>query len=237
VTTAFVAGATGYTGREVVRVLRERGIETFAHVRPDSPRLGEWRQRFAAQGATVDATAWEPHAMTATMQRVQPEVVFALLGTTNARAREALRRSGSDQGYEAVDYGLTMLLYASARAAGLRSRFVYLSAAGVRETGGNAYIAARARVELALREGPLPYTIARPSFITGPDRDEFRAGERIGATVIDGLLAVAGWFGGKGLRERYRSTTNAVLARALVELALDPGAAGRTVESESLRGR
>ena len=33
---AFVAGATGYTGREVVRLLAERGVRTLAHVRPDS---------------------------------------------------------------------------------------------------------------------------------------------------------------------------------------------------------
>ena len=34
----FVVGATGYTGREVVRLLREKRIPTVAHVRPDSPR-------------------------------------------------------------------------------------------------------------------------------------------------------------------------------------------------------
>ena len=50
---AFVAGATGYTGREVVRVLLERGVRTVAHVRPDSPHVDEWRSRFEAQGAAV----------------------------------------------------------------------------------------------------------------------------------------------------------------------------------------
>ncbi len=236
-TTAFVAGATGYTGREVVRVLCERGIRTVAHVRPDSPRLGEWRDRFTALGATVDATPWVPGAMAETLQRLRPTLVFALLGTTSARARAARSGSGGDASYEAIDYGLTMLLYAAANGSGARPRFVYLSAAGVREEGGNAYLKARSRVERALREGSLPYTIARPSFITGPDRDEFRLGERIGATIADGLLTVAGWLGGRRIRERYRSTTNAALARALVAVALDPDSAGRTLESESLRGR
>jgi uncharacterized protein YbjT (DUF2867 family) len=234
-TTAFVAGATGYTGREVVRALRERGIETIAHVRPDSTRVSDWRSRFEALGARVDSTAWDSAAMTLTLRQTRPDIVFALLGTTQSRSRKARRRGGADAGYEAVDYGLTMLLYSSATEAGARSRFVYLSAAGVKEEGGNAYLAARARVERALRAAALPYTIARPSFITGPDRDEFRAGERIGAAVVDGLLKGVGWFGGRRLRERYRSTTNAILARALVRLALDPAAAGRTFESEELR--
>jgi nucleoside-diphosphate-sugar epimerase len=235
VTTAFVAGATGYTGREVVHQLRAMGIETVAHVRPDSSRLAEWRTRFESLGAKVDTTAWDPAAMAATMRALRPDLVFALLGTTRSRAREARQHRGRDEGYEAVDYGLTMLLYAAAVESGGRPRFVYLSAIGVREEGGNAYLAARARVERALRSGPLPWTIARPSFITGPDREEFRLGERLGAIVIDGLLAVAGWFGGKRLRDRYRSTTNVALARALVWLGFDPGSAGRTVESEELR--
>jgi uncharacterized protein YbjT (DUF2867 family) len=62
-TTAFVAGATGFTGREVVRVLRERKVDTVAHVRPDSAKLEAWRARFEAQGARVDTTAWETDAM------------------------------------------------------------------------------------------------------------------------------------------------------------------------------
>ena len=109
------------------------------------------------------------------------------------------------------------------------------SSAGVRESGGNAYLQVRARVELALREGSLPWVSARPSFITGPDRDEVRLGERIGAKVVDGLLGAAAPFGGSRLRARYRSTTNAALAEALVRLGFDEGRVNRVVESEELR--
>jgi nucleoside-diphosphate-sugar epimerase len=234
-TLAFVAGATGYTGREVVHALRSRGIETVAHVRPDSSRLGEWRARFEGLGAKVDTTAWDASAMTATLRMLRPAVIFALLGTTRSRSRTARRSGGSDASYESVDYGLTMLLYAAAVESRQLPRFVYLSAAGVREQGGNGYLAVRARVERALRSGALPYTIVRPSFITGPDRDEFRIGERLGAKAVDGLLTVVGWFGGGRMRDRYRSTTNVILAGALVRLGLDPGAAGRSFESEALR--
>jgi nucleoside-diphosphate-sugar epimerase len=216
-------------------VLRARGVETVAHVRPDSSRLEEWRARFAALGARVDSTPWERAAMGVTLAALRPDLVFALLGTTRARARRA-RSMGRGEGYEEVDYGLTMLLLDAAEHSGSRPRFVYLSSSGVREGLGNPYLAVRARVERALREGTLPYTVARPSFITGPDRDEFRAGERIVSRFVDGALAVAALLGGRRLRERYRSTSNVLLAEALVRVALDPELVGKVVESEALRG-
>jgi len=230
-----VAGATGYTGRAVVRALRDTGVETVAHVRPDSSALAAWRARFEALGARVDTTPWEPEAMRATLAALRPSLVFALLGTTRARARRVARERGTVEDYETVDYGLTMLLCQAARGCGSRPRFVYLSAVGVRQGSRNAYLAARARVEQALMQGDLPYLIVRPSFITGADRDEFRLGERIAARVTDLALGVAGLLGARRLRERYRSTTNRILAEALVRLALDPAAANTVVESEGLR--
>jgi hypothetical protein len=53
--------------------------------------------------------------------------------------------------------------------------------------------------------------------------------------VVDGVLSVLGLVGGRRLRERYRSTSNVVLAAGLVRVGLDPGYANRTVESEELR--
>ena len=40
-TTAFVAGSTGYTGRALVQALRRQDIATVAHVRPGSRALEE----------------------------------------------------------------------------------------------------------------------------------------------------------------------------------------------------
>jgi uncharacterized protein YbjT (DUF2867 family) len=230
-----VAGATGYTGREVVRVLREVGVDVVAHVRPDSPSLAAWRGRFEALGARVDTTPWEEAAMRASLSAKRPSLVFALLGTTRSRGKRSAREHRRAETYETIDVGLTMLLYQAARGCGSRPRFVYLSAVGVKERTRNAYLAARARVERALMEGDLPYLIARPSFITGPDRDEFRLGERVGARVSDLLLAVMGFFGARGLRERYRSTTAAALAAALVRAALAGGAPAQVLHGEHLR--
>jgi nucleoside-diphosphate-sugar epimerase len=232
--TAFVAGATGYTGREVVRLLRERGVRTVAHVRPDSPRRAEWVARFERLGAEADATPWDAAALAARLRAVAPTVVFALLGTTRARGRRAAR-AGAVETYDTVDYGLTRRLLDAALASGARPRFVYLSAAGVRDGTSNAYLAARARLERELRASGLPFTIARPGFVSGPDREERRPLERAGAIAADAVLALAARLGAREAADRWRSLTGAELADGLVRRAFDPAAAGRVLDAADLR--
>lgn len=230
---AFVAGATGYTGRAVVEALVARGVTTVAHVRPDSPRREQWAERWRGEGAQVDTTPWELDALRERFQKLSPTLVFALLGTTRSRARSE-GKSAVDA-YEAIDHGLTMMLYEAANACEEAPRFVYLSATGLREGTKNPYMAVRLRVEHSLREGTLPYTIVRPSFITGSDRDEPRPGERVAASVSDAALNVVGLLGARKLRERYRSTTNVDLAEGIVRVALDPAFEGGVAEAEQLR--
>lgn len=229
---AFVAGATGYTGRAVVRELRNRGIAVTAHVRPDSPRLDEWRERFSRLGASSDSTSWSPAEIRRTLLRLRPTLVFALLGTTRARAKRA--GTGAKEAYMTVDFELTRMLIEASSAVQPPPRVVYLSSLGASEGSRSAYLLARVRAERTLRESGVPFTIARPSFITGADRDESRPLERAGAFVTDLGLAVAGALGMRSLRERYRSTTAPKLARSLVRLALDPSASNRAIEGAEL---
>jgi nucleoside-diphosphate-sugar epimerase len=238
VTRLFIAGATGHTGRELVRLAAAQELEVTAHVRPDSPRLDHWRQHFAAFGANVDTTPWQTDALRDTLQRLTPEVVFGLLGTTRARAKRESQAQGAAINYEAIDYALTAQLIGVAASIEPPPRFVYLSASGVpaaSEPKRGSYMHARWKVERVLTSGQLPFTIARPSFISGPGRDEARPGERIGSALVDGALAIAGVLGGHRLQTRYRSTTSTILATALLRLACDPSMAGRIVESEDLR--
>lgn len=230
-----MAGATGYTGRAVVHRLRAQGIDVVAHVRPDSPSLDVWRHRFESLGARVDVTPWEALAMQSALTALRPELVFGLLGTTKARARRARRQQGRVENYATVDVGLTTMLYHAARRSGARPKFVYLSSAGVRPGTRNEYLAARALVERTLQEGDLPWIIARPAFISGRDRDEFRLAERMGVWVLDRLVGLLGRLGARRMSERHRSTTPGILADALVRLALDPQSEGRIYESEELR--
>lgn len=226
--TAFVAGATGLTGRFVVEALIGRGAPTVAHVRPDSGRLAEWTARFEGLGAAVDTSPWTAESMADAMRRHRPEQVFALLGTTAKRSR------AGDGDYRSVDFGLTVMLIDAVKAAGLdRSRVVYLSSMGAERARG-AYLKARADAEAHLRASGLPFTIARPSFIVG-ERDEHRPGEAVGAAVADAPLKLIGLLGGRRTADRYRSITGPELAQGLVRAAFDPAAEGAVVDSADLR--
>lgn len=216
--TAFVLGATGFVGREVVRQLCVRGTKTVAHVRPDSSKLAEWRSRFAELGADVDTTAWDAAALAARIRELAPQQLYILIGTTRAKAK-----SDRVQGdiYEAVDLGLTTLAVDAARASETQPRIVYLSSVGADANARSAYLRARGKAEDVVKTSGLPWVIARPSLITG-ERDEGRLGERAASVVGDGVLAVVGVLGGKHLRDRYRSTTPDVLASALIRIAESP---------------
>jgi len=216
----FVAGASGYTGREVVRECRARGLETVAHIRPDSRSLEQWRERFTELGARVDTTPWTLPAMRATLAALQPAQVYSLLGTTRARGKSKTGSAVADD-YESVDYGLSVMLLEAAVRCGREPRFVYLSAMGAGGRVLNAYMDVRKRVEAAISGSGLPYVIARPGFITGSDRDEWRAGERIAATISDGALKLLGALGAKRLAHRYVSMTGAELGAAMVRLACE----------------
>ena len=228
-----MAGATGYTGQAVVAALRERGLDTVAHVRPDSASHDRWVERFEGLGAQVDSTPWELDAMRDTLARLEPTAVFALLGTTRRRA--AGEGMAATEAYARVDYGLTKLLLDACGQGAPTARFVYLSSLGGQEGTRNPYLAARVRVERALRDGSQPYTIARPSFITGPDREDDRPAERVTAALADAMLTAAGWFGARRLRARYHSMDAATLAAGLVRAAFDPQAEGAVLEAGALR--
>lgn len=231
---AFVAGSTGYTGKEVVHQLATAGATVYAHVRPDSRELARWQEQFGGYGATVDTTPWDEGAMTRRLAELQPDQVYLLLGTTRARAKRGESGAVADT-YEAVDYGLSALMVRACQAAGIQPRIVYLSSMGVVEGTSNPYLAARIRMEQLLKSSGIPFTVARPSFITGPGRDEDRPGERRAAAIGDFFLNIFSHIGAKAAADRYRSITNVDLAAALIRLAQDPTAAGRIVEADGLR--
>jgi uncharacterized protein YbjT (DUF2867 family) len=215
---AFVLGATGFVGREVVRQLCVRGTRTIAHVRPDSARLDDWRKRFGELGAEVDATPWDAAQLGARVRAVVAEELYVLIGTTRSKAK-----SDQVQGdiYEAIDLRLTQIAVDAARASEVAPRVVYLSSIGADRTARSAYMKARGKAEDVVTGSGLPWAIARPAIITG-EREDGRFGERAAGIVGDGLLAVAGLFGGKKVRDRYRTTTPDILASALIRIAEAP---------------
>lgn len=213
--TAFVLGASGFVGREVVRQLAVRATPVIAHVRPKS--AAAWRPKLEALGAKVDASEWDPAALSAAIDAAGASQLYILIGTTRHRAKAD---AVAGDIYEQIDYGLTRIACDAAIASSAKPRLVYLSGIGADAKARGAYMRARGRAEDAVRGSGLPWVIARPAIITG-DRDEARPGERAGAVIGDGLLAVAGLFS-RQLAAKYKSTTPDVLASALIRIAEAP---------------
>ncbi|MDZ4772414.1 MAG: NAD(P)H-binding protein [Planctomycetota bacterium] len=231
---AFVAGATGYTGSATVARLRALDVETVAHVRPDSQRLAEWRKRFEAIAARVDTTSWDATAMHATFRTLRPTHVFATLGTSLARSKGGSDSSVPDT-YADVDFALTKMLIDASVAAGSVERFVYISAAGANAGTRNPYLKVRVEIERLIRASGLAFTVARPGFVSGSDREEARPLERISATASDVFFTLASSLGAAGFASRYRSISGTQLARGLVRAAFDANCKDRSLHAGDLR--
>jgi len=232
---AFVTGATGYTGRGVVKALGERGVDTYAHVRPDSSQLDFWRGRLEGHGALVDSTAWEAEAMRATLGRLRPTLVFSLLGTTRERGAAARKSGGGEESYQTVDYGLSALLIDAVGAAAPSARLIYLSAMGAGPKARTDYYRARWRVEEKLATSGLEYLVARAGIITGPDRDQLRRGEQMAGTLLVRALGTIDRLARSDLSARFGPMTGDELGRALVELALRPEHGNRIAKVAELQ--
>lgn len=229
---AFVAGATGYTGREVVRLLIDADVDVVAHIRPDSSSRVRWEENFAKMGASVSTAPWESNSINEAVAQAKPDLVFSLLGTTRARKERA--DDADRETYDAVDYGLTAMLIDAAVATGRSPGFVYLSSLGVSQGSPSAYIQARWKAETKLRSSGLNYLIARPALISGDNRDEPRELERIGAIGGDAALSLLGAFGMKRLQAKYASMDNATLAAGLVNIAIS-GVNNQEITADAIR--
>lgn len=222
--TALVFGATGYTGNAVVRHWAKVG-GVVAHVRPDSPKLADQVANLEGLGARVERVPWEPAAIGELVTRAAPKVVFSLLGTTRARAKVELSTNDNADPYAAIDERLTLMALHAVRDHAPRALFVYLSALGVSGNTQNQYLLARHHVEQHLAVSELRYIVARPAFVTGTDRAEFRLGERVAAVTADGVLAALAFTGVGALRQlrnKFASLTGDELGSALVSLAQSP---------------
>jgi uncharacterized protein YbjT (DUF2867 family) len=229
----LIAGATGYVGRHVAATAVRAGHDVVAHVRPESPTGDRDSAQLVGLGARALRTDWTPEAWYRMLEAESPDRLFLLLGTTASRARAANAAGSADASQSAIDQGLTMLAITAARHAAPAAGVVYLSALGA-SSSGNEYLRVRAHVESALAEGPNPFTVIRPSFITGADRPEARPLERLGALSGDALCAVLRIVGARRRAAKLASITGTALARILVDLAAQP-LDGRVHELDDFR--
>lgn len=154
---AFVAGATGYTGRAL--------LEELARVTTD------WKARPHARsaGKLDGAVVCDPRDVAALTDGMRGcDAVVQLIGTVRARFDEG--------DYDDIDYGTTVALGEAAKAAGV-PRFLLLSSVGAGSARGR-YLAAKRKTEQWVEACGLEYTIVRPSMIVGAGR---RAAQVFGA--------------------------------------------------------
>ena len=240
----IIIGATGYAGSAVVSYLCDKKIETIAHIRPDSSNLEKAKKRFSHLGAKIDTTEWSASAFREMLLQHQPTHVFSMLGTTQARAKKDAK-SGKDSTYEHVDRDLSLLLLHAlediapklAEQHNQPPRYLFLSSIGVVDDTKNRYLRARADVEREVRQANIPWIIAQPSFISGPDRPESRPLERFGSIVVDAITATLSIVGIKGPYQKYGTLSAAQLAAGLVELSLDETCYNKTLDTTAIRPR
>jgi uncharacterized protein YbjT (DUF2867 family) len=166
--TILVAGASGETGREILRILDGRDPQVRALTRAES-KADRLRALGADEVAVGDLLA--ETGLDAAVEGV--DVVLSAVGSTVTDALAAT---------EFVDGAGTMALLEAAADAGAEA-FVMESALGVGGEGGSALARvfdafigplqdAKARAEAAIREADVRHTILRPGVLTNGRRTD-----------------------------------------------------------------
>ncbi|RKH58928.1 NAD(P)-binding oxidoreductase [Corallococcus llansteffanensis] len=148
----FVAGATGATGRTLMRQALARGVSVLPHVRPKSAGTepaSTWPRKAALELADAPALVEAMRGSTTVLQ---------LIGTMR-------KRFAAGDTYETSDIGTTRQLVDAAKAAGV-DHFVLLTSVGAGTPVG-AYLKAKAEAERIVRDSGLAYTMVRPPALEG----------------------------------------------------------------------
>lgn len=163
--TAFLAGATGLVGGELLSRLLASDLYSRVHV---------LSRRALNTNHGKLASRVQPFADMPTMDQDTPDFfqvqdVFCCLGTT-------IKAAGSKQAFEAVDYGHVLALAEICLQRGAQ-RFFLVSAVGANPHSKSFYSRVKGRIEIAVSQLDFDAVYwVRPSLLLG-QRNEHRAGE------------------------------------------------------------
>jgi uncharacterized protein YbjT (DUF2867 family) len=138
---------------------------------------------------------------------VKGDVAFSALGTTRKQA-------GSLEAQKKVDYDY-QLAFARAAASNGVATYVLVSSSSADPSSRIFYSRIKGELDREVQQlGFERVRIMRPSLLGG-DRLEGRAGEKLGGALLGALNAL-------GIARRYREIPGRVVARAMINAALDP---------------
>ncbi len=199
-TTILLAGATGLVGDAVLHLLLEndRANRVIALLRKPITTRASKLEQWMASGPLISG-----------MRDEHVDAVICCLGTTLADV------GGDKEKFAAIDRDLVVALASWAKHHQVHS-IAIVSAVGADPKSSIFYTRTKGEMEQAVAALEIPAThFLQPSSLVGP-RTTRRIGERIGIT----LNQIAAPFL-VGTARRYRPMPHGVLARAVVQTALD----------------
>jgi uncharacterized protein YbjT (DUF2867 family) len=196
---ALMIGATGLVGSHLLSQLL--ADDRFGKI------IAFGRRPLETAHAKLEARVIDFSATESWSSMVQGDVAFSSLGTTIklAKTQEAQRK---------VDYEY-QLAFARAAAKNGVATYVLCSAASANPESGRFYSRIKGELDRDVQTlGFERVRIMRPSLLAG-DRNQARTGEKIGSAVLGALNAV-------GIGRKYREIQGDVVAKAMINAALDP---------------
>src|SRR4051794_28909818 len=209
-TTAWIAGASGLVGGELLKLLLADGaFERVVSVGRrtlslESPKLTQAKVDFAVPTSFADL----PEA----------DVAFSCLGTT-------IKKAGSREAFRAVDHDAVVAFAKAAKAKGAKV-LVHVSSLGANARSSVFYSSVKGEVEADLAALGFESVYAlRPSILDG-DRAESRPLERASISVARVLGPVLG---------KYRPTQASAVARTMIANAKSRAPGAHVVEPGAIR--
>jgi uncharacterized protein YbjT (DUF2867 family) len=197
---AWVAGASGLAGRQLVEVLLLEAPE-YARVNAIT------RRPFGREHARLANRIVAFERLDAQLAGVACHDAFCCLGTT-------LRQAGSEAAFRGVDHDQVLRFARVARQAGAE-RFVFVSAAGADPAAKNFYLRVKGETEADLAALGFPaLDIVQPGLLLGGTRPDTRPLEAVGRAlmpVVNPLL--------QGRLAMYRGIDVLELSRAMLGIA------------------
>ncbi|HEU4719438.1 MAG TPA: NAD(P)H-binding protein [Bacteroidia bacterium] len=195
--TAVVFGATGLTGRNLVRLLCE-------DERYDVVKIFT-RKESGIKGAKIDEIVIDFRKMDDNRKLVTGDEVFCCLGTTIAAA-------GSEAAFRRVDFEWVRWCAISAAENGVK-KFLAISSLGANPASKNFYLRTKGEMEKAVSAVNFEKcAIFRPSMLLGA-RKEFRFGELTGKFFMRAFSVF--------VPKKYKAVRSETVAKAMLKVAND----------------